>query len=65
MELRSSRPEVFLKKCVLKIGGKFTEYPCRSVISIIPVIPVGPSGSHFIKLLLTAYLIITFDIEKL
>ena len=32
---RSSHPEVFLGKGVLKICGKFTvEYPCRSVISI-------------------------------
>ena len=32
---RSSRPEVFLGKVVLKICSKFTEeYPCRSVISI-------------------------------
>ena len=33
--LRSSRPEVFLGKCVLKICSKFTgEHPCRSAISI-------------------------------
>ena len=33
--VRSSRPEVFLGKGVLKIGSKFTgEHPCRSVISI-------------------------------
>ena len=32
---RSSRPEVFLGKGVLKICGKFTgEHPCRSAISI-------------------------------
>ena len=32
---RSSRPEVFLAKGVLKICSKFTgEHPCRSVISI-------------------------------
>ena len=31
---RSSRPEVFLGKGVLKICSKFTEHPCRSVISI-------------------------------
>ena len=32
---RSSHPEVFLRKGVLKIGRKFTrEHPCRSVISI-------------------------------
>ena len=32
---RSSRPEVFLVKGVLKIRSKFTgEHPCRSVISI-------------------------------
>ena len=32
---RSSRPEVFLRKGVLKICSKFTgEHPCRSVISI-------------------------------
>ena len=32
---RSSPPEVFLGKCVLKICSKFTgEHPCRSVISI-------------------------------
>ena len=32
---RSSRPEVFLRKGVLKICKKFTgEHPCRSVISI-------------------------------
>ena len=32
---RSSRPEVFLRKGVLKICIKFTgEYPCRSLISI-------------------------------
>ena len=31
----NSRPEVFLRKGVLKICSKFTgEYPCRSVISI-------------------------------
>ena len=35
MNLRSSRPEVFLGKGVLKICSKFTEeQPCRSVISI-------------------------------
>ena len=33
--VRSSHPEVFLKKGVLKMCSKFTgEYPCRSVISI-------------------------------
>ena len=33
--LRSSHPEVFLRKGVLKICSKFTgEHPCRSVISI-------------------------------
>ena len=33
--IRNSRPEVFLRKDVLKICNKFTaEYPCRSVISI-------------------------------
>ena len=33
--IRSSRPEIFLRKCVLKISSKFTgEHPCRSVISI-------------------------------
>ena len=33
--IRSSRPEVFLEKDVLKICSKFTgEHPCRSVISI-------------------------------
>ena len=32
---RSSRPEVFIGKGVLKICSKFTgEHPCRSVISI-------------------------------
>ena len=32
---RSSRSEVFLVECVLKICSKFTgEHPCRSVISI-------------------------------
>ena len=32
---RSSPPEVFLDKDVLKICSKFTgEYPCRSVISV-------------------------------
>ena len=35
-KIRSSRPEVFLRKGVLKICSKFTgEYPCWSVISII------------------------------
>ena len=34
-KLRSSRPEVFLRKGVLKICSKFTgEDPCQSVISI-------------------------------
>ena len=34
-KVRSSRPEVFLRKVVLKICSKFTgKYPCRSVISI-------------------------------
>ena len=34
-KLRSSHPEVFLRKAVLKICSKFTgEHPCRSVISI-------------------------------
>ena len=33
--IRSSRPEMFLGKGVLKIFSKFTgEHPCRSVISI-------------------------------
>ena len=33
--LRSSRPEVFLRKSSLKICRKFTgEHPCRNVISI-------------------------------
>ena len=32
---RSSPPEVFLGKCVMKIWSKFTgEYPCRSAISL-------------------------------
>ena len=32
--IRSSHPEVFLRKCVLKIYSKFTgEHPCRSAIS--------------------------------
>ena len=35
MLYRTSRPEVFLRKGVLKICCKFTgEYPCRSTISI-------------------------------
>ena len=34
--IRNSRPEVFLRKDVLKICNKFTaEYPCRSVCSPI------------------------------
>ena len=33
--VRSSRPEVFLRKGVLKICSKFTgEHPCRTAISI-------------------------------
>ena len=33
--IRGCHPEMFLRKCVLKIYSKFTgEYPCRSVISI-------------------------------
>ena len=33
--IKSSRPEVFLRKDVLKICSRFTgEHPCRSVISI-------------------------------
>ena len=33
--LRNSRPEVLLRKVVLKICSKFTgEHPCRGVISI-------------------------------
>ena len=36
VRLRSSRPELFLEKSVLKICSKFTgEHPCRSAISII------------------------------
>ena len=31
---RSSRPEVLLTKGVLKICSKFTEHPCRGVMSI-------------------------------
>ena len=32
--IRSSRPEVFLRKGILKICNKFTgEHPCRSMIS--------------------------------
>ena len=31
---RSSHPEVFLDKGVLKICREFTEHPCRSAISI-------------------------------
>ena len=35
VRIRSSRPEVFLRKAVLKLRNKFTgEHPCRSVISI-------------------------------
>ena len=35
LKYRSSHPEVFLEKGVLKICSKFTgEHPCRSVISI-------------------------------
>ena len=35
-KIRGSRPEVFLRKGVLKICSKFTgEHPCRIVISII------------------------------
>ena len=35
--VRSSPPEVFLGKCVLKICSKFTgEHPWRSVISVTP-----------------------------
>ena len=34
-KVRSSRPEVFLRKVVLKVCSKFTgKYSCRSVISI-------------------------------
>ena len=34
-QYKSSRPEVFLGKCVRKICSKFTgEHPCRSAISI-------------------------------
>ena len=33
--LRSSHPEMFLRKVVLKICSKFTgEHPCRSAISV-------------------------------
>ena len=43
---RSSPPEVFLGKCVLKICSKFTgQHPCRSVISI-------KLHSNFIKIAL-------------
>ena len=43
---RSSRPEVFLGKSVLKIYSKFTgEHPCRSAISI-------KLQSNFIKIAL-------------
>ena len=35
LKIRSSHPEVFLGKIVLKISSKFTgEHPCRSVILI-------------------------------
>ena len=35
MNVRSSHPDVFLRKRVLKIWSKFTgEHPCQSVISI-------------------------------
>ena len=35
IQIRSSRPEVFLEKGVLKICSKFRgEHPCRSAISV-------------------------------
>ena len=33
--IRSNHPVVFLRKGVLKISSKFTDYPCRSVISLL------------------------------
>ena len=46
---RSSHPEVFLGKGVLKICSKFTgEHPCRSAISTAPV-PRNTSGRLFLN----------------
>ena len=45
---RSSRPEVFLRKGVLKICSKFTgEHACRSVISIKLLITLQHRASVF------------------
>ena len=60
----SSRPEVFLRKCVLKICSKFAgEHPCRSVISInlfcnlIEIEPRhGCSAVHLLHIFRTPFL---------
>ena len=50
---RSSHPEVFLGKGVLKICSKFTgEHPCRSVISIKLQSKATAKQSNFIEITL-------------
>ena len=60
--IRSSHPEVFLGKGVLKICSKFTgEYPCRSVISInfatlLITLQHGCSPVNFLHIFRTPFL---------
>ena len=39
-KFRSSHPDAFLRKGVLKICCKFTEHPCASVISVCNLIEI-------------------------
>ena len=46
---RSSQPEVFLRKGVLKICSKFTgEHPCRNVFSFKEQLHVAASENYFV-----------------
>ena len=53
---RSSRPEVFLGKGVLKICSKFTgEHPCRNVISMIFTLRHGCSPVNLLHIFRTPF----------
>ena len=55
--VRSSHPEVFLGKSVLKICSKFTgEHPCRNVISISIALRHGCSPVNLLHFFRTSFL---------
>ena len=59
-KFRSSHPDAFLRKGVLKICCKFTEHPCASVISVCNLIEItlrnGCSPVNLLHILYSGHL---------